>query len=230
VVPARLIDGDKAIPRVAYRQDQAVLADGSRTRSLGVSAAPSDGAKPSAAASMSWRRACQRRRRLASGSQGNALAESKLGGSAGHGRSLRERGPFSDKLRAVKFVSRVRNEPGAGAIIPVPSRGRMWLTNGPPHGNWAEAFNSGTGVSALRSNDRVRARMCIRDRLALGNQCLLRAGSRSLRRTWHRPRDEREHFSGNVGIVSSDILWNSRLVGGAKRIRTFGPDKNGRSR
>lgn len=36
MVPARLIDGDKAIPRVAYRQDQALLPIGSAiTKPLG---------------------------------------------------------------------------------------------------------------------------------------------------------------------------------------------------
>ena len=44
--------------------------------------------------------------------------------------------------KRVSLRPRGRNEPGAGAIIPVPSRGRMWLTNGPPHGNWAEERRS----------------------------------------------------------------------------------------
>jgi hypothetical protein len=37
---------------------------------------------------------------------------------------------FSDKFQAVKFVSRVRNEPGAEATIQVPSGMRMWLATG----------------------------------------------------------------------------------------------------
>src|SRR5215813_6509653 len=39
-----------------------------------------------------------------------------------------------------------------------------------------KTFYEGSSASALPSNDRIRPRMCTRDRLALGNRCLLRAG------------------------------------------------------
>ena len=101
-------------------------------------------------------------------------------GCAGRGRRRGRR------RRAWRAALRIATSPATSAEAAGIKKGTGRASSA-PHRNWAEAFNGG----ALRPNDRVRPEMCMRDSLAVGNRCPLRAGARcfclSSRWTWHRP-------------------------------------------